>query len=149
LPLIALPDLNQLDPTELEALILSQHEQLLSREPDRGKLKLLIAKLWGMQFWRKSEKLDHLIKQLGLRLDELQATQLENTPAWRAPAVVAPVANVAVKPARRPLPNQQGYPDCGGELKPLSEDGSEIRVYVPAQFKVIRQVRPKLACGCC
>src|SRR5205807_8025164 len=34
-------------------------------------------------------------------------------------------------------------------LKHLGEDVSEILEYVPARFKVIRQVRPKLACGCC
>jgi transposase len=68
------------------------------------------------------------------------------------PAVVAPVANVTVKPARNPLPEhlprevrtylpkQAACPDRGGKLKPLSEDVSEILEYVPARFKVIRQV---------
>ena len=77
----ALPDLNQLDPTALKALILSQHEQLLSRDNEIEHLKLLIAKLRRMQFGRKSEKLDRQIEQLELRLDELQATQAENTAA--------------------------------------------------------------------
>ncbi len=47
------------------------------------------------------------------------------------------------------LPKQEACPDCGGELKHLGEDVSEILEYVPARFKVIRQVRPKLACACC
>ena len=157
----ALPDLNQLDPTALKALILSQHEQLLSRDNEIEHLKLLIAKLRRMQFGRKSEKLDRQIEQLELRLDELQATQAENTAASHPPARVAAVANVAVKPVRRPLPEhlprevrkylpkQAACPDCGGELKLLGEDVSEILEYVPARFKVIRQVRPKLACACC
>jgi transposase len=34
-------------------------------------------------------------------------------------------------------------------LKHLGEDVSEMLEYVPARFKVIRQVRPKLACACC
>jgi len=38
---------------------------------------------------------------------------------------------------------------CGGELKPLGEDVSEVLEYVPASFVVIRQVREKLACGRC
>ena len=46
-------------------------------------------------------------------------------------------------------PKQEACPDCGGELKHLGEDVSEILEYVPARFKVIRQVRPKLACACC
>jgi len=157
----ALPDLNQLDPTALKALILSQHEQLLSRDHEIEHLKLLIAKLRRMQFGRKSEKLDRQIEQLELRLDELQATQAENTAASHPPTGVVSVANVAAKPVRRPLPEhlprevrrylpkQAACPDCGGELKYLGEDISEILEYVPARFKVIRQVRPKLACACC
>ncbi len=161
-----LPDLDALHPSELKALILSQHEQLLSRDNEIEHLKLLIAKLRRMQFGRSSEKLDRQIEQLELRLDELQATQTENTAASHSPAGVAPVASVATKPVqgkatRKPLPEhlprevhkyppkQQACPDCGGTLKPLGEDVSEILEYVPARFKVIRQVRPKLACACC
>src|SRR6202795_5109340 len=95
----ALPDLNQLGPTALKALILSQHEQLLSRDNEIEHLKLLIAKLRRMQFGRKSEKLDRQIEQLELRLDELQTTPAENTTASHTPAVDAPGANVAMKPA--------------------------------------------------
>src|SRR5271168_2967046 len=101
----SLPDLNQLDPSALKALILSQHEQLQSRDMEIEHLKLLIAKLRRMQFGRKSEKLDRQIEQLELRLDELQAAQAENTAASHTPARVAPVASVvAAKPARKPLP---------------------------------------------
>jgi transposase len=46
-------------------------------------------------------------------------------------------------------PKQNAYPDCGGKLNFLGEDISEILQYVPARFKVIRQVRPKLACAGC
>jgi transposase len=163
-----LPDLDALHPHELKVLILSQHEQLLSkdeqlqsRDNEIEHLKLLIAKLRRMQFGRKSEKLDRQIEQLELRLDELQATPAENTAASHTSARIAPIANVAAKPARKPLPEhlprevrtyrpkQQACPDCGGKLKPLGEDVSEILEYVPAHFQVIRQVRPKLACACC
>ena len=78
----ALPDLIQLDPTALKALILSQHEQLLSRDNEIEHLKLLIAKLRRMQFGRKSEKLDRQIEQLELRRHVLSATKLhaDDTP---------------------------------------------------------------------
>jgi transposase len=157
----ALPDLNQLNPTALKALILSQHEQLLSRDNEIEHLKLLIAKLRRSQFGRSSEKLDRQIEQLELRLDELQATQAENAASSQMLAADTAVAKAAAKPARRPLPEhlprevrkylakQEACPDCGGELKPLGEDVSEILEYVPARFKVIRQVRPKLACARC
>src|SRR5580658_574679 len=156
-----LPDLNQLDPTALKALIVSQHEQLLSRDNEIEHLKLLIVKLRRMQFGRKSEKLDRQIEQLELRLDELQTTQAENTSASQTPSVAAADAKGNEKPARRPmpehlprevrkyLPKQEACPDCGGKLKLLGEDVSEILEYVPARFKVIRQVRPKLACAGC
>ena len=168
----ALPNLDALNPNELRALIFSQHvqirsqqeqllskdEQLASRDNEIEHLKLLIAKLRRMQFGRSSEKLDHQIEQLELRLDELQASQAEIVSHSQIPAVVA---NVAAQPARRPLPEhlprevrkylpkQETCPDCGGELKPLGEDVSEILEYVPERFKVIRQVRPKLACAGC
>jgi hypothetical protein len=45
------------------------------------------------------------------------------------------------------MPKQESCPDCGGKLKPLGEDVSEMLEYVPGHFKVIRQVRPKLACA--
>src|SRR6202521_6242497 len=119
-----LPDLNQLDFTSLKALILSQHEQLQSRDNEIEHLKLLIAKLRRMQYGRWSEKLDRQIEQLELRLDELQATPAENTAAAHTPAGVAPDANVAAKAARKPLPEhlprevrkyppkQEACPDC-------------------------------------
>jgi len=47
------------------------------------------------------------------------------------------------------LPKQEACPDCGGALKPLGEDVSEILERVPEHFKVIRYVRPKLACAGC
>ena len=40
-------------------------------------------------------------------------------------------------------------PDCGGTLHWFGEDVSEVLEYVPASFKVIRHVRPKLACSGC
>jgi transposase len=170
-----LPDLDALNPNELRALIFSQHaqihsqyeqllskdEQLVSRDNEIEHLKLLIAKLRRLQFGRKSEKLERQIEQLELRLDELEATPAEkNAPSQTSAALVSAV-HVAAKSARRPLPEhlprevrkyppkQAACPDCGGELKHLSEDVSEILEYVPARFKVIRQVRPKLACACC
>jgi len=76
-----LPNLDTLDSAALKALILSQHEQLISRDAEIEQLKLLIAKLRRMQFGRKSEKLERQIEQLELRLDELEASRAENTTA--------------------------------------------------------------------
>src|SRR5258708_27911334 len=166
-----LPDLDTLDHEALKALIWTQHEQLVSqteelltkneqlasREVEIEHLKLLIAKLRRMQFGRSSEKLDRKIDQLELRLEELQASQPESKTVAPNSPEISPVA----RPVRRPLPDhvpretrkhppkQETCPDCGGELKHLGEDVSEILEYVPEHFKVIRQVRPKLACAGC
>src|SRR5258708_33715174 len=86
----ALPDLHQLDPTALKALILSQHEQLLSRDAEIEHLKLMIAKLGRMQFGRKSEKLDRQIEQLEL---------LEWEPGGSS-------AEVQAESAREPVPGR-------------------------------------------
>ena len=147
----ALPNLNALDPETLKALVLSQQAEIEN-------LKLLVLKLKRMHFGVKSEKLNADIEQLELRLEELEANQAaaDPLPAQLVTAVVAPK-----KPSRRPLPpelpretetiapKQEACPDCGGKLRPLGEDVSEVLEYVPARFKVIRTVRPKLSCACC
>jgi transposase len=170
----ALPDLDTLTPAALKALIVAQHEQLLSkdeqllhkeeqlssRDEEIERLKLLITKLRRMQFGRKSEKLEWEIEQLELKLDELEASRAQEATA-AATQLVASAVNRTAKRARPPLPahlphetrkilpKQEACPDCGGALKLLGEDVSEMLEYVPEHFKVIRQVRPKLACACC
>ena len=140
--------------------LLRKEEQLASRDEEIERLKLLIAKLRRMQFGRKSEKLDRQIEQLELRLDELETSRAQQLAASPAP-LAASVVNRAAKRGRQPLPahlpretrkvlpKQEVCPDCGGKLKQLGEDVSEILEWVPEHFKVIRQVRPKLACACC
>jgi transposase len=153
-----LPDLDGLDPHELKALIVSQHELIVSRDSELERLKLLIAKLQRMRFGRSSEKLDRQIEQLELQLEALQQNDAE-----KVAALPEPLASVELRArsTRRPLPahlpreertypaKQEACPDCGGELKHLGEDVSEMLEIESIRFKVIRQVRPKLACGCC
>jgi transposase len=152
-----LPDLDVLNAEALRALVLAQHAALLSRDTEIENLKLLVLKLKRMQFGRKSEKLDRQIEQLELRLEDLESHQACSVePPSSAQAVPAPN-----KPARRPLPDQlrritktqtpqhDVCPDCGGKLRPLGEDVSEMLEYVPGHFEVIRLVRPKLSCTRC
>jgi transposase len=164
-----LPDLSTLGREELQTLLLAEHQeriathqQLLQRESEIETLKLLLSQLRRMQFGRKSEKLERQIEQLELRLEDLQlaqaAEQTQCAESWSAESFT-PAAKV--KPARRPLPEHlprqtQTYeakhsacPDCGGELRKLSEDVSETLEYVPECFRVIRHVRPKLSCRHC
>lgn len=46
-------------------------------------------------------------------------------------------------------PTESACPQCGGEWITLGEDISEVLEYVPASYRVIRHVRPRLRCGCC
>ena len=156
-----LPDLNTLTLDALKALIVAQHERLLTREREVEHLKLLIARLQRMQFGRKSEKLAQQIEQLELRLEELQSEPVEDSSPEAEPSVLINKDTASTKPARHPLPGhlprqtrrhepkESACPDCGGVLRKLGEDVSEMLEYVPASFFVIRHVRPKLSCSHC
>ena len=157
----ALPDLNLLPAEALRALILAQHEQLISHEREIEHLKLLLVKLHRMQFGRKSEKLQRQIEQLELRLEELESNRSEQANPSEPSLVAATLSATTAKPARRALPDhlprqtrrhepkETVCPHCQGELRKLGEDVSEMLEYVPASFVVIRQVRPKLSCTKC
>jgi transposase len=118
------------------------------------RLKLELARLRRMQFGRSSEKLSAQIEQLELIVEEFEAGAAQKTPAAESPRTPAR------KPVRKPLPEHlpretviyapdATCPDCGTTMLRLGEDVSEMLEYVPAWFKVIRQVRPKLSCRCC
>src|ERR1700728_4946270 len=96
-----LPNLEALNPNELKALIVSQHELIVSRDSEIEQLKLLIAKLRRMQFGRSSEKLDRQVEQLELQLEALQVNDAEIVAAL--PEKIAGVEAVA-RSVRRPLP---------------------------------------------
>jgi transposase len=154
-----LPDLDTLGIEALKALVMAKQSELDSRQTEIESLKLLILKLKRMQFGPRSEKFARDIAQLELQLEDLEANQAAVEPSLMQPARMSEKA--ARKPARRPLPpelprevetiapKQEACPDCGGALRHLGEDICETLEYVPARFKVIRTVRPKLSCACC
>jgi len=135
-------------PNDLQALKALVAEQRTEIE----RLKMMIAKLRRTQFGRSSEQLDAMIDQLQLSLEELQVSQAEMTP----PVEPAPRAVSRRKPLPEHLPREihvhqpeSQCTGCGGTLRHLGEDVSEVLEYVPARFKVIRHVRPKWVCRCC
>ena len=160
-----LPDLDALDSAALKALIRSQQQLLLSSRNEIENLKLLIAKLRRMQFGTRSEKLDRHIEQLELRLEDLESSELQADEIVPDPALPAAIAEAVLPVRKQPvrkslpaslpretethMPDHEACPDCGGALRPLGEDVSETLEYIPASFKVVRHVRPKLSCGGC
>lgn len=118
------------------------------------KLKLEIARLRRMQFGRSSEQLSDRIEQLELMVEEFEASAATPLP------IMAKQPTPVNKPVRKPLPEHlpreavmhapdPTCPDCGTALQRLGEDVSEMLEYVPARFKVIRHIRPKLSCAGC
>jgi transposase len=125
------------------------------------KFKVQLARLKRMKFGQSSERLASQIDQLELTLEDLETDQARQEcvitgapPTDREPA--------KRKPKRAPLPDHlpredvvhaapdvDGCSACGGDMGALGEDVTEVLEYVPGRFKVVRHVRPKLACKCC
>ncbi|MEJ0015744.1 MAG: IS66 family transposase [Acetobacteraceae bacterium] len=124
-------------------------------------LKLRLARLLRERFGASSEKLQREIEQLELLLGESEEQVAEATPPGPdEPAAGSEAAPQRRKPARRPLPETLprdviehaapcACPGCGGTLRPLGEDVTEVLDYVPGSFRVTRHVRPKLSCRSC
>lgn len=153
-------------PTDVESLqklllaardkVQSLSAKLRSRDVLIEQLKLQLARLKRMKFGRSSEALDAQIAQLEFSLEELEANAADAPPQGEA-------ESVAGKPVRKPLPAhlpRESHvheppsgtchcPKCGGTLRALSEDISEVLEYVPEHWKVHRHVRPKYSCGSC
>ena len=129
------------------------------------KAKLRLARLLRQQYGASSEKLRTEIDQLHLTLGEIEEQIAELTPPepeqpTASASTLSPVEPARRKPVRRPLPESLprevvehaapcSCPNCGGALRALGEDVTEVLDYVPASFRVIRHVRPKLSCRSC
>lgn len=155
--------LETLDAEALREIVRAQQSKLDAQSTEIDNLKLLVQKLKQMHFGQKSERLERDIHQLELRLEDLEASRAATaTTEEEAEEPLAPASAAAhPRPARKPLPEslpriekriepqQTQCPDCGGALRNLGEDISEILDYVPGHFEVIRIVRPKRSCACC
>lgn len=140
-----------------EVYALRQQVETLTAENEH--LKLLVAKYRRMHFGQKAESQAQL-GQLDLALAyeplAIQAAEsVKPTPAANDVSVEKrsrkrkPFPETLLRETVTHLPEATCCPDCGGHFKPLGEDVSETLEYVPASFKVIRHVRPKLACAHC
>jgi transposase len=153
----SLPD----DVESLKELLRAHRALLASRDIEAKlarmeieKLRLELAKLRRMKFGRSSEKIAQQIAQLELILEELEASEAQ------LPTAPVELAARRDRPARKPLPDHlpresvvhqppSQCPACGSAMRKIGEDVSETLERVPAHFKVIRHVRPKLSCTKC
>jgi transposase len=166
-----LPD----DPAFLKAMIaalqaqnakmsatLHAHDQLIQI------LRLRIAKLKKQVFGKSSEKIEREIEQLELALEDLLIAAAEGSSepineveeaevAFVGPSQDAPAKAMRRRPRvsettvreRRELDPGNCCPECGGELRIVGEDMSEILDMIAAQMKVIEVARLKKSCRCC
>lgn len=161
-----LPD----DPAVLKAMIaafqpenakisatLRAHDQLVQA------LRLRIAKLQKQGFGASSEKIEREIEQLELALEDLLVAVAESETALIDEADAHDMtAKAAVnKPRRRPrvsdsTPRERREldpgaccPDCGGDLRVVGKDVSELLDMITAQMKVIEIARIRKPCRRC
>lgn len=158
------------DPAVLKAMIaalqaenarmsatLQAHEQLVQA------LRLRIAKLQKQAFGKSSEKIEREIAQLELALEDLLVAAAEqrdgsveedepagtDAPAAEAKPRRRPRVSEATPRERRELDPGSCCPDCGGDLRVVGEDVSELLDLVAAQMKVIQIARVKKSCRRC
>lgn len=155
------------DVAALQAIIAAQADELAAAKAGLAakaleveKLKVQLARLRRMQFGQSSEKLAHQADQLELMLEETEATAAMDAPASAAPTGEDASDAAKRNRARRPLPGHLprteiihdsacACPKCGGAMRKVGEDATEILDYVPGRFQVIRHVRPAYSCRTC
>lgn len=139
---------------------LRAHDQLIQA------LRLRIAKLRKQAFGQSSEKIEREIEQLQLALEDLMiaAAETDAVPISEADVVVlAQPAEIASEGVMRRRPRVSANavrerreldpgtccPDCGGDLRLVGEDVSEILDMIAAQMKVVQIARLKKSCRRC
>ena len=161
------------DPTVLKAMIAALQAEnarmsatLRAHDLLVQSLRNRIAKLQKQAFGKSSEKIEREIEQLELALEDLQVAMAE---ADEATVADKPEDTTAAtegapedrKPRRRPriskdaprerreLDPGDNCPDCGGDLRVIGEDVSELLDLIAAQLKVIEIARVKKSCRRC
>lgn len=165
----SLPD----DVETLKRLLLARDAELAraraeasSAEALISHLRLTIEKMRRELYGQRSERKAHLLDQMELELEELEAAAAEDKLAVEK-AMAAAEETTAVrgftrkKPARKPfpahlprerviVPGPTACACCGStRLAKLGEDVTETLEVVPRQWKVVQYVREKFTCRAC
>ncbi|MCF8506815.1 MAG: IS66 family transposase [Caulobacter sp.] len=163
--------LNDALPTDIDALhgiVLRQAGELAAAKAglvykalEVEKLKIELARLRRMQFGHSSEKMARTAEQLELVLEEAEECAAaeardEARPEAEGETAAKPRRNRTRKPLPDHLPRTEVTHDsaqdcaaCGGAMRKVGEDVTEVLDYVPGRFQVIRHVRPAYSCRCC
>lgn len=141
---------------ELTARLAERDQAVAARDRIIATLKGQLAALRRRSFGQSSEKLSRTAEQLELQIEDLE----QSSPP--PPAPPEPEGSTApARPIRAPLPDHlprereelappyPACPGCGGALRRIGEDVSEVLEMVPARLQVRRYVRPVMACRCC
>jgi transposase len=152
------------DPAALKALVLQLRSELRARDLLIESLRIRILRLRRQKHGASSEKIAREIEQLELVLEGVQIADAEATdaPVDESDAADAPAGvDQAKKPRRRPrvsetTPRQrvlfdpgEDCPACGGPLRTICEDVSEMLDIIAAKLTVTEIVRPRKSCRCC
>ena len=146
------------------------HEALKTAQLTIDKMKVELAYLRRMKYGRSSEKLEHAQLELvggqvaqpvvvppadageddGLKSN---VTSLETERKKREPKTRPGLRELPAHLPRRTVVHTPlggcGCTACGGGLREIGQDVSEVLDYEPGTFHVVRHVRPKLACAGC
>jgi len=163
------PTVSSLESTveELQRIVAARDSEVALLKLMVDKLKLQLLRRLRAEFGVSSEQLD--AQALLIDTGEPQAVSTENKHVAASRPAASAAANDASPrglPEHLPRETQLHRPEattthhdasgpacgcsaCGGKLRQLGQDVSEQLEYVPAHFKVIRHVRPKLACTRC
>jgi transposase len=143
-------DILEQERTELKVAKATVQAQTLRIE----KLEHRVARLLRVQFGRSSEKMD--IAQLRLMFEDVEAPEPANDDAAVVPTTISarnPGGRVPL-PAHLPRQLVEHPPGacsagCSGPTVMIDEAVTEVLDYVPARFRVIRHVRPRVVCRVC
>ncbi len=163
---IILPD----DTAALKAMILQLQTELRTHSLVIQALRIQIARLKKQKFGANSEKIQREIEQLELALEGLEIAQAErndlpvddgaqvgalpqgdaeNQVSSKSVSRRRPRVCDATPRERRELDPGGTCLGCGGALRLVGEDVSEILEMVAAKLKVIEVARLKKSCRCC
>lgn len=136
---------------------------LQTKTLEAERLRVQIARLRHERFGRSSERLAGEVEQLELRLDEVLADIAATASDAEDEAASDPAPEEKTpRRGRRPLPDSLPRRDvehlptegcacrsCGGALRKVGEDVTEILEYRPGRFEVVRHIRPAFSCRAC